>query len=260
MADSGEGSDSGVSTDSGSTEAPMGVPGKFWDGESGSVNHEAWGKSYGELEGKLRTQKNELSKSMKAEWESERLSNRPESMDDYELNIPEHIQLPDDMEWSVAEDDPMMGWWRNLVFEQGGNQEMFDQGISMFLESQMANLPDIEAEMQELGDYGPQRAERVQMWAEKNLSEDSMAGLTDMMTSAKNLQVVEELMDKMGEAPFSPQDSAYAGMDLPDPIMIREKMNDPRYWDPLKRDAAYVREIEEMWQRHGEYEDKMQQK
>lgn len=258
MADGNEGSE-GVS-DSGSVEAPSGVPGKFWDNKSGNVNHEAWGKSYVELEGKLRSQKNDLTKSLRAEWDSEKLANRPDSIDDYRFELPEGLELPEDVEWDIDPEDPMLGWWKEFVFDQGGDQEMFDKGLAMYVGAQMSQLPDIEAELEKLGEYGMQRAERVQLWAEKTLSEEKNASLTSMMTTAEGLGVMEELMEKMGESPFSPQDSVYAGQDLLDPTMIREKMNDPRYWDPLKRDAGYVREIEELWQRHGDYEDKMQGK
>ena len=258
MADGGEGSDGGgEATDSGSVEAPAGVPGKFWDSISGTVNNEAWGKSYGELEGKLRTQKNDLTKSLREQWDSERFANRPESIDDYQVNLPEGLELPEGIEWDVAEDDTMVSWWKDFVFEQGGDQAMFDKGLAMYLGAQMSKLPDVERDMEALGEYGQQRAERVQLWAQNTLSEDGMSNLTDMMTTAKGLEVMEELMEKMGEAPFSPQDSAYAGTDMPSESVLREKMNDERYWNPLKRDPAYVREIEEAFARIGEHEDKI---
>ncbi|MEK9909124.1 MAG: hypothetical protein VW498_02050 [Candidatus Thalassarchaeaceae archaeon] len=256
MADGGEGAapaEGGGET--AAVEAPAGVPAKFFDAESGSVNYEAWGKSYGELEGKIRTQKSELTQSLRNEWDAERVANRPETPNDYEVRVPEGFELPDDVEWDVQEDDPMLNWWKDFVYEQGGNQEMFDQGLAMYLTAQTAMLPDIAAEMEALGEYGQSRVERVQLWAQQNLSEENNEGLIGLMSSAAGIKVMEEMMEKMGEAPFSPQDTTYAGGDLVTMDMIIAKKQDDRYWNPLTRDAEYIREVDALVERLARQED-----
>lgn len=252
MADGGEGAGASESASEGSAstgaEMPAGVPSKFWNADAGSVNYEAWGKATGELEGKLRTQKSdltkELSESLRTEWDNERFANRPETPNDYEMRVPEGMELPEGMEWEFSDDDPMLGWWKETVHEMGGNQEMFDAGVQQFIEAQLGSMPDVEAEMEALGEYGESRVERVQLWAQKNLGEDMMPAMAEMMSSAKNIEVVEAIMDKMGEAPFSSQEATAFGKG-DSYADLREMQNDPRYWDPLNRDRAFVKKVED---------------
>jgi|10_taG_2_1085330.scaffolds.fasta_scaffold04449_8 hypothetical protein len=260
MADGGEGSSAeagGEGGESTAAEMPAGVPTKFWDGDAGSVNYEAWGKSYNEMGGKLRSQKAELTDSIRSELETERFANRPESASDYKLEMPESIaeSMPEGVEWQWEDGDPMVGWWRDVVHEAGGDQDMFNSGIEMYMASQLGGLPDLDSEMEALGDHAAPRVERVQMWAQQNLSEEGMAGLTDMMTSAEAIGVMEELMSKMGEAPFSAQDIPGRG-DGTTYADLRAKMEDPKYWNPLLRDDAYVKDVEAGFQRLAELEDK----
>lgn len=262
MADGGDGtSGAGESGSEGGYAAPEGVPGKFFDSSTGETNLAGLGKAYTELEGKIRSQKSELTKSLsesiRAEIEAERFTNRPESADDYQVGVPDGVQLPDDVEWEVNPDDPMLGWWKEFVFEQGGDQAMFDKGIEMYLGAQVAMMPDIQAEMEQLGEHGPARVERVQLWGQNTLGEDAQEGFAELMSSAAGIQLMETIMDKMGEAPFSPQDFAYAGQEAPSPDILREMSNDPRYWDPGRREAAYVREVDAYAEALGAYEDQM---
>jgi len=252
MADGGESAGAseggGEATESTGAEMPAGVPSKFWNAEAGSVNFEAWGKATGELEGKLRTQKSdltkELSESLRSEWDTERFANRPETANDYEMKIPEGMELPEGMEWEFSDDDPMLGWWKETVHEMGGSQEMFEAGVGQFIEAQLGAMPNLDSEMEALGEYASSRVERVQMWAQQNLAEDMMPAMADMMSSAKNIEVVEALMEKMGEAPFSSQEMTAFGKG-DSYAELREMQNDPKYWDPLNRDPAHVKKVED---------------
>lgn len=260
MADGGEGggAEGGVSEGGSGLE---GVPSKFINSETGQADLAGLGKAYTELEGKIRSQKSELteslSKSIREEVEGERYANRPESADLYEVAVPEGLELPDDVEWEVNPDDPILNWWKEFVFEQGGDQEMFDQGLGMYLGAQVAMLPDIQGELEALGEHGSARVERVQLWGQNNLGEEAQDGFAELMNSAKGIELMETIMDKMGEAPFSPQDAAWAGKEAPSAEILREMSNDPRYWDPGKRDPAYVRTVDEYAEALGNYEDRM---
>ena len=134
--------------------------------------------------------------------------------------------------------------WGKATGEMGGSQEMFEAGVGQFIEAQMSAMPNLDAEMEALGEYASSRVERVQMWAQQNLGEDMMPAMADMMSSAKNIEVVEALMEKMGEAPFSSQEMTAFGKG-DSYAELREMQNDPKYWDPLNRDAAHVKKVED---------------
>ena len=93
------------------------------------------------------------------------------------------------------------------------------------------------------------------MWSQQNLSEDLMPAMADMMSSAKNIEVVEALMDKMGEAPFSPQEMTAFGKG-DSYAELREMQNQPEYCDPLKRDPAHVKKVEDGYRLLEEQERK----
>jgi hypothetical protein len=42
-----------------------------------------------------------------------------------------------------------------------------------------------------------------------------------------------------------------AGVAMSTEKELRAAQQDPRYWDPLKRDAAFVKQIEDGWRRLG---------
>ena len=68
------------------------VPEKFWNAESGEVRLEDAFKSYSEIEKKGRQRGDKMREEIMAEIAAETTVNRPETMDDYELVVPEFLQ------------------------------------------------------------------------------------------------------------------------------------------------------------------------
>ena len=225
---------------------PDHIPEKFWDKEKGEANLENWGKSHKELEGKLRTRTDDLTKQVSDEFHAERLKNRPETVDGYEARMPQTWQAPEGVEVKFNDDDPMMGFWRQHCHDHGLGQEGFEAGLQAYVEAQLSMAPDYEAEMAQLGEHGPKRAERVDLWAKSMLSEDNYKALEGFLTKAGGLVAMEEIMHRLGEAPFSPENFGGAGAaGLKTAAELRTMMMDPRYSDANKRDPAYVAEIEQ---------------
>ncbi len=225
---------------------PDHVPDKFWADDG--VNFQAWGESTKELEGKLRTRKDDLTKQVREEFEAERLANRPESADLYEARIPDSVQLPEGVEWEFSDDDPMLGWWRTFAHDNGMDQEGFDKGIEMYVQGQLANMPNPDSEIKALGEYGADRALRVANWANQNLSEDAYKALDGTINTAIGVAAMEEIMEKMGELKFSPElhTSESAGITLDD---LQTMQKDPRYWNMNKRDPAFVQKVNDGFKR-----------
>ena len=252
IAPSGEsGGDIGVSADLGGGVAKMqehiapdGVPSKFFDITTGDIDHASWGKSTKELEGKLRTKSEEMRQSIEDEYMQEIIAGRPETPDDYELKVPDSVQMPEGMEFTFNENDNSLKEWRNMVHEMGGDQEMFEKGLSMYINSQIGAIPDFDTELAALGESGPERANAVNMWAKANLSEDTYSALEQFAVTAKGLEALEEIMTKTGEPAFSPANFDNTGASGDTLADLQAKQADPRYWDVNKRDARFVREVD----------------
>ena len=61
-------------------------------------------------------------------------------------------------------------------------------------------------------------------------------------TSAKGIEMMEFLMQNVKDASVSGDAGVSARTTEDD---LRTKMQDPRYWNPVKRDIAFVKEVDE---------------
>ena len=125
---------------------PEYVQDKFWDVDRKEVNLENLSSSYNALEKKLGSRTEDLSKQIRQDMELERLKNAPEA---YKVNLPE---LPENVDVSVSDDMEIVQWWKETAKKNGLSQDQFDEGVSMFINNAVSALPDINAEMQNLGD------------------------------------------------------------------------------------------------------------
>ena len=232
-----------VAKDKGSK--PEYVPDKFWDADSKQVRVEDLVTSYNEMGKKIRERSDDIRKNVLSEMESEKTANRPESADKYETILSDEFKesLPAGLEFEFNENDPLMSYWRNLAFEQGMSQEQFQEGLQLYIGAKIGEMPDFDAELARLGDYGRERAMHVGQWAKANFSEDTINAMHEFAMTAKGVEALEEIMQRTGEPGFSPeQHSVDPGITLEE---LRTMQNDPRYWDPNRRDPAFVRKIEQ---------------
>jgi len=158
-------------TESGETSAntskPEFIQDKFWDAERNEVNLENLASSYNSLEKKLGSRTEDLSKQIREDLEMEKLKSAPE---EYKVNLPE---LPENVDVTVSDDMEIVQWWKDTAKKNGLSQEQFDQGVEMFVNNAIATLPDMNAEMQKLGDNAKERVEAAELWSKKNLSPES---------------------------------------------------------------------------------------
>ena len=232
-------------TESGETSAntskPEFIQDKFWDSERNEVNLENLASSYNSLEKKLGSRTEDLSKQIREDLEMEKLKSAPE---EYKVNLPE---LPENVDVSVSDDMEIVQWWKDTAKKNGLSQEQFDQGVEMFVNNAIATLPDMNAEMQKLGDNAKERVEAAELWSKKNLSPESYQTFSNVASTAEGVKVIEEIMKMTKDSPMpSTPTQVSVAPNLQD---LKSMINDPRYYDSNRRDPAYVKRVEELFEK-----------
>jgi hypothetical protein len=232
-------------TESGETSAntskPEFIQDKFWDAERNEVNLENLASSYNSLEKKLGSRTEDLSKQIREDLEMEKLKSAPE---EYKVNLPE---LPENVDVTVSDDMEIVQWWKDTAKKNGLSQEQFDQGVEMFVNNAMATLPDMNAEMQKLGDNAKERVEAAELWSKKNLSPESYQTFSNVASTAEGVKVIEEIMKMTKDSPMpSTPTQVSVAPNLQD---LKSMINDPRYYDSNRRDPAYVKRVEELFEK-----------
>ena len=232
-------------TESGETSAntskPEFIQDKFWDVERNEVNLENLASSYNSLEKKLGSRTEDLSKQIREDLEMEKLKSAPE---EYKVNLPE---LPENVDVSVSDDMEIVQWWKDTAKKNGLSQDQFDQGVEMFVNNAVATLPDMNAEMQKLGDNAKERVEAAELWSKKNLSPESYQTFSSVASTAEGVKVIEEIMKMTKDSPMpSTPTQVSVAPNLQD---LKSMINDPRYYDSNRRDPAYVKRVEELFEK-----------
>ena len=215
-----------------SGERPEYIPEKFW--KDGKPDIENLAKSYGELETKFTTKTEDLLKTLDAE----RRKGLPEAPEKYELKLAEDAPVkPEDIA-----DHPAIDFWRKTAFEAGLPPEKFNEGVSQIVGILTAG-PDLEAEAKALGENAEQRIGAVSQWVKATVTDaEEFAAIQMLGTTAAGIRALERLMGKTGNV--STDDPA-----PPQPKLTPEKLKsmqaDPKYWNPVHRDPAWVKEVDE---------------
>lgn len=220
---------------------PEYVQDKFWDVDRKEVNLENLSSSYNALEKKLGSRTEDLSKQIRQDMELERLKNAPEA---YKVNLPE---LPENVDVSVSDDMEIVQWWKETAKKNGLSQDQFDEGVNMFVNNAVSALPDINAEMQNLGDNARERIEAAELWSKKNLSPDSYNTFSSIAATANGVKAIEEIMKLTKDSPIPTTPTQVSVM--PDLQDLKSMMNDPRYFDSNQRDPSYVKRVTELYEK-----------
>lgn len=186
--------------------------------------------SYTELERRMMTKTDELKEQIKGEM----FADRPEKPEEYKLPELEGVEIP--------ADSPLVDWWRKQAHTLGLGQEGFEAGVKQYIE-RAASMVDLDAERAKLGDNAEARIEAVATWVESTFTDPAeIKALEAVASSAAGIKVLERLMGggklevDAGQAVVEPQMTVEK---------LREMQNDPRYWNPSQRDPAFVRQVEE---------------
>jgi len=213
------------------TERPDWLPEKF-------NSPEDLGKAYSELSSKLGTKEEDLKASWQEEMQREAYADRPATKGDY--------LLPESIDPETAVDSPLLDWWSEHSFESGLGQEEFQKGIELFTEAMGQGQPDIEAETKLLGDAATDRIEAVSLFANQFFPEESLNAIERMCETAGGIVALEHIMEKM-KGPSFAGDSAMTSQITDDSLRTMQK--DERYWNPQKRDPAYVSQVDQAYRK-----------
>lgn len=223
------------------TEAPSipeGFPEKFL--RDGQPDYNELTKAYAEATKRLSTRTDDLFKQEREKWEQERYAARPEAADKYEVGLPEELQ---NQGLAIDENSPLMQWYRETAFNNGWSQDQFVEGVNAFIDYQLSMAPNVEAEMQRLGENAQDRVQAVELYLKSNLSEEQFDAVQKVAVSADVVEALETLIGKQNLATVKTE-----GAESSEGITVqklREMQNDPRYYDPSKRDPSFVRQVEE---------------
>ena len=224
---------------------PEHIPEQFFNAKTGETDIEGLGKSYAEMGTKIREKSDTARKGILKEMEADKIANRPETANDYEVRVPDDMveTLGDGLTFEFNDSDPMLTFWKDFSHENGFNQETFDAGVSAYIKAKFSELPSFENEIGKLGDNGRDRAQHVNLWAKKTFSEETYKALEDFAVTADGVMAIEEMMRNSGEPAFSPGGPAGIGGKIT-LNELREMQADPRYWDPNKREDSWVKKVD----------------
>lgn len=215
---------------------PDWLPEKFWNPDLKQPRAEVMAKSFTELEGKFREKTDVLKEEIYADM-------RAAAPEEYEINLSEDLKLPDNVELDFGKDDPLVSWFSSFAKEQGMSQETFDKALNEYVGIEISNMPDINSEIEKLGDHGQDRMMRVHSWMESKLSEEQLAAINPLLTSAVQVEALEVLMKSSGPSDFDGDNSGEA-LTLEE---LRTMQNDKRYWQ--EKDPAFIKKVSEGYDR-----------
>lgn len=166
---------------------PDNVPEKFWNDETKSINNDQVLESYNQLSSKFGA-----------------FTGAPEA---YEFSLNEQL-VENGVELDA--ENPLISQFQELAKESNMSQDLANQFVNMFVESQYADgvagkeaeEARVAKEMTKLGDNALQRVSNIENWAKANLTPEQAEGLQDAATTAAGVQAIEALIAKSKNAPM----------------------------------------------------------
>lgn len=193
------------------------VPEKFWDADKGEARLQTFSESYTHLEQKLHSKMDDL----RAEVKAESLANRPENSSDYTLPELEGVEFQDE--------DPLLSFWREQAHGMGMDNDGFQEGIKSYVEALQAMAPNVDQELEKLGEDGQTRINAINAWADAKLSEDTKNALNSLATTAEGVVAIEEMM-ALSQSSASSVDGGQSAPVAESLEELQALMNDPKYW------------------------------
>ena len=223
---------------------PEHIPEKFWDATKGEVNMEEFGKSYTNLEKYVGGKKEELRDQIVDELQQEAIAERPEKVEGYELP-----KLPEGVTEELVNANPMTDWWKNFCYENAYDQEVYQEGINKYVDSYIGNQVDPDAEKQKLGENADARLDAVNSWASTFFSPEQYEVVSQTLgMNADGIEALERVMDSQKQSITRSNQVAQPErpLTLDD---VRSMMKDKRYFDPIEREQAYVKKVDDAFNR-----------
>lgn len=195
-------------------------------------------ESYSNLESKIGAKEETFRDQFMKEMEEQAYANRPADVGDY--------VLPDSIDDETATDNDLLQWWAKTAFENGYSQDEFAEGIEMYAQAINADVPDYDAEVAKLGDNASARTEAASLFANQFFPDEMLGAVERMCETAEGIMVLEHVMEAMREG--GPSNGAVE-VSRETEADLRQKMLDPRYHDPARRDPTFVKEVDDGFKR-----------
>lgn len=222
---------------------------KFWQPkdlvEDGKINYERLAErsehARAEAEKRLSTKWEDLKQEVKKEGEDFLPAGVPEKPDGYTLEIGKDI-VPEGVHVEVSSEDPMLAYFQQIAHKNKMPQSEFNEVINKYVEMRVAELPDYDKEMDELGEHGELRTERVMAWASQSMSKESQASLAQFTVTAAAVTFMEEIMELAGNPALKIDEETGKYNESYSKDELKEMMNDERYWKN-GGDPSYVAKV-----------------
>jgi hypothetical protein len=209
------------------TERPEWLPEKFSDPAE-------LGKAYKSLESKLGEKEEDIRARLSEELNQERYGNRPQSAGDYEL--------PEIIDEETGFNNELLQWWADHAYENGFSQDQFKEGIEKFAEFTQPQEIDLEGEAAKLGENAEARIDSVSMFARQFFPEDVMPAIERLCQGHDGIIALEAIMNAVKDPSMTADTNVASTTTESD---LQEMMRDERYWNPARRDANFVRQVDE---------------
>jgi len=209
---------------------------KFWNPDTKAPRTEVAPKAYNELEGKLRTNKDELKEEIRAEM----VASAPES---YEVSLSEDLKIPENIELDLTSEDPIVKWFFEKAKTKGMSQDEVSEWLNDYIKIELEAMPDVSAEIEKLGDHGQDRMLRVHNWLETKLSDEQFKAINPLLSSAAQVAALEVLMKSSGPSDFE-GDTGGPALTLEE---LRTMQNDKRAWQD--KDPVFLKKIQDGYKR-----------
>lgn len=149
-------------------------------------------------------------------------------------------ELPDFIDEAEAVESDALKSWADHCLENGYNQEEFQKGIELYMQS-MPEEPNLEEEAKHLGDNAQDRINAASLFANKFFPEDAMSAVERMCEGADGIIALEAIMAAMKEPSMNVETGT---ADSISEESLNEMMRDERYWNPRVRDDNYVKQVQ----------------
>lgn len=208
------------------SERPEWLPEKFNSPEDLAQSYNALSTKLGEKEEDVRAR-------LMDELQQQASEGVPEKAGEYEL--------PDFVDSEEAMDNELLQQWAEHCHENGYTHDEFQKGIEMYMNG-MGPQPDLEAEAQRLGENSNARIEAANLFANNFFPEEAMPAIERMCESAEGIIALEAIMTAMKEPSVTDQTNISANFS---DVELQEMMKDERYWNPSRRDANWIKQVDE---------------
>tara|TARA_R100000152_G_C6781207_1_gene215228 strand:+ start:3893 stop:4660 length:768 start_codon:yes stop_codon:yes gene_type:complete len=222
-------------------ERPEHIPEKFWNAETGELRQDDMIKSYNNLEKFATGKKDEMREAVLAELKGEADELAPEK---YELP-----KLVEGITEEMVRENPMTEWWEEKCKEYGLSQDQYEEGVNKWIDIIMNAGPDLDGEMEKLGENARDRLDAVTNYAKSQFPPEEFELIANTLgTSATGISVLERIMDMGRSQMMRSEQVAQPERELT-VADVKQMMNDKRYFDSRFRDRDYVKKVDDAWAR-----------